>query len=295
MPLSTSSKILVAFSFLIALAALPSYSLAKSEIQSDSVNTSAEQQPVAQDGETNAPIDTPVESAEDAALKMLAEPPESSPNTKETLENNAETADAQGLGNDAQGSPTELEESKTASTAEEGEEDFIDIDDIDLEDFKLEEEDPEIARREHRLVGWVSGGVAVAALTTGIIMGVIAKRDYDCLADIQACNAARDEPITGEDFLIQRGKVEERAVIADVAFLFAGASALVSGVSLARGYWPKEDNGDVIDNVMSTPVLAPEGRETQSGLNASDESNSAAATASAKADSEISPRETSGV
>lgn len=89
---------------------------------------------------------------------------------------------------------------------------------------------------ERRIVAWVSSGVAVASLATGITMGLLANAQYACAADIQACNAGLQNKVVGEEMFDLRAEIEQKALFADMAFLFAGASAVVATVGFLRGY-----------------------------------------------------------
>ena len=79
---------------------------------------------------------------------------------------------------------------------------------------------------ERRLVAYVSTGVAVVSLAAGITLGVLAKSQFDCAADILTCNAGLQNKVVGEELFDLRAEIEQKALFADMAFLFADASAV---------------------------------------------------------------------
>ncbi len=89
---------------------------------------------------------------------------------------------------------------------------------------------------ERRLVAYVSTGVAVVSLAAGITLGVLAKSQFDCAADILTCNAGLQNKVVGEELFDLRAEIEQKALFADMAFLFAGASAVVATVGYLRGF-----------------------------------------------------------
>jgi hypothetical protein len=90
--------------------------------------------------------------------------------------------------------------------------------------------------QERRLVAYVATGVAVASLATGITFGILAQQQFACISDVIACNADRDNKIVGEELFDARADVEQKALIADMAYLFAAASAVVATVGYLRGF-----------------------------------------------------------
>jgi hypothetical protein len=89
---------------------------------------------------------------------------------------------------------------------------------------------------ERRLVAFVATGVAVASLATGITMGVLAQQQFACADDIIACNKALASPVVGEELFDLRAEIEQKALFADMAYLFAGAAAVVATVGYLRGF-----------------------------------------------------------
>jgi hypothetical protein len=106
-------------------------------------------------------------------------------------------------------------------------------------------DDPTVMER--RLVAYVSSGVAVVALGTGIALGVIAADGFSCLENVEDCNA-RDgmDPIEGEAFLEKKSEVESMALFADMAFVVAGAAAIVAVTGYIRGYWLTGEENDEV-------------------------------------------------
>jgi hypothetical protein len=89
---------------------------------------------------------------------------------------------------------------------------------------------------ERRLVAYVATGVAVVSLGVGITFGVLAQQEYACIQDVVACNKGLDNKIVGEELFDARAEVEQKALIADMAYLFAAASAVVATVGYLRGF-----------------------------------------------------------
>jgi len=132
--------------------------------------------------------DTGAEPAEAPAEEPAAEP---------------ETTEVEAVSGDAEAAPME-EEAEPAADAGEP---------LDLERI---------------IVASVAGVVAVAGLATGITFGILAQQEYDCLNDVVACNADRDDPIEGTDFLDARAEVERKALYADMGYLVAVTAATVA-------------------------------------------------------------------
>lgn len=95
-------------------------------------------------------------------------------------------------------------------------------------------EEPSV--EERRIVAFVSTGVAVASLVTGVTMGVLAQVQFDCAKDIIACNKTLANPVVGSELFDVRSEVEQKAVFADMAYLFAGAAGVVATVGYLRGF-----------------------------------------------------------
>jgi hypothetical protein len=86
------------------------------------------------------------------------------------------------------------------------------------------------------LVAYVATGVAVASLATGITFGILAEQQHQCLVNVIACNKTLDNKIVGEELFDARADMEQKALIADMGFLFAAASATVATVGYLRGF-----------------------------------------------------------
>ncbi len=95
-------------------------------------------------------------------------------------------------------------------------------------------EEPSV--EERRIVAYVSTGVAVASLATGITMGVLAQVQFDCAKDIIACNGTLQNKVVGDELFDVRAEIDQRAILADMAYLFAGAAAVVATVGYLRGF-----------------------------------------------------------
>ena len=95
-------------------------------------------------------------------------------------------------------------------------------------------EEPSV--EERRIVAYVSTGVAIASLATGITMGVLAQQQFDCAKDILACNKTLQNKVVGDELFDVRSEVEQKAVFADMAYLFAGAATVVATVGYLRGF-----------------------------------------------------------
>ena len=84
-------------------------------------------------------------------------------------------------------------------------------------------------------MAYVSTGVAVASLATGITMGVLAQQQFDCAKDILACNDGLKNKVVGEELFDVRAEIEQKALFADMAYLFAAAT-VVATVGYLRGF-----------------------------------------------------------
>lgn len=89
---------------------------------------------------------------------------------------------------------------------------------------------------ERRLVAYIATGVSVVALATGATFGVLAQVEFDCAKDVIACNQGLNNKIVGEELFDVRAEIEQKALAADMAYLFAGAAAVVATVGYLRGF-----------------------------------------------------------
>lgn len=89
---------------------------------------------------------------------------------------------------------------------------------------------------ERRIVAYVSTGVAVASLATGVTLGILAQQQFDCAKDIVGCNNDLENKVVGEELFDVRAEIEQKAVFADMAYLFAAAASVVATVSFLRGF-----------------------------------------------------------
>jgi hypothetical protein len=89
---------------------------------------------------------------------------------------------------------------------------------------------------ERRLVAYVATGLSVASLAAGITFGTLAQLELDCASDVIACNAGRQNKIVGAELFDVRNEIEQKAIAADMAYLFAGAAAIVATVGYLKGF-----------------------------------------------------------
>lgn len=113
-------------------------------------------------------------------------------------------------------------------SGEQEDESFFDLD-------VTQSDEPSLLERQ--IVAIVASGVAVVALAAGVGLGVFAYVQYQCLADVIACNENLEDPITGTELFDARANVEQLALLADMAYLFAAASALVAVTGFIRGFF----------------------------------------------------------
>jgi hypothetical protein len=109
---------------------------------------------------------------------------------------------------------------------------------------------------ERRLVAYVATGVAVASLITGITFGILAQAEFDCAKDVIRCNAGLQNKIVGEELFDVRSEIEQKALAADMAYLFAAASAVVATVGYLRGFVFVEE-GETTAALPPAPGPAP--------------------------------------
>lgn len=109
---------------------------------------------------------------------------------------------------------------------------------------------------ERRLVAYVASGVSVASLVTGITLGILAQTEFDCAKDVIACNAGLQNKIVGDELFDVRSEVEQKALAADMAYLFAAASAVVATVGYLRGFVFVEE-GETMSALPAQPMPQP--------------------------------------
>ncbi len=136
------------------------------------------------------------------------------------------------------------------------------VDDDNFDDDLAEEEDGDPSLLERRIVAFVASGVSVVSLGVGGVFAGLAWQQNQCLQDVVECNKTLDDPIEGTEFLAAKTELEHKAVIADMAFLFAGAAALVAVTGFVRGFiFTGEEEGDDIDGAdvgLSEPGIPKE-------------------------------------
>jgi hypothetical protein len=89
---------------------------------------------------------------------------------------------------------------------------------------------------ERQIVAFVASGVSVTSLAVGVAVGILAWQQFNCLQNVLTCNETLAEPIYGADYFTARSNVEHLALIADMAYLFAGAAAIVAVTAFVRGF-----------------------------------------------------------
>jgi len=86
------------------------------------------------------------------------------------------------------------------------------------------------------MVAYVATGVSVASLITGVTFGILAQSELACAQDVITCNQGLDNKIVGAELFDVRAEIEQKALAADMAYLFAGSSALVAVVGYLHGF-----------------------------------------------------------
>lgn len=94
--------------------------------------------------------------------------------------------------------------------------------------------DPEV--EQQRLVAYVATGISAASLAVGVVSGALALDQYRCLEDVLACNQRLPDPIQGDELFEARAQVDQKAFVADMAFLVAAASAAVAVSGYLLGF-----------------------------------------------------------
>ena len=89
---------------------------------------------------------------------------------------------------------------------------------------------------ERRLVAFVATGVSVVSLATGVTFGVLAQGEFDCAKDVLACNKTLNNKIVGTELFDVRREIEQKALAADMAYLFAIASGVVATAGYLSGF-----------------------------------------------------------
>lgn len=96
---------------------------------------------------------------------------------------------------------------------------------------------------EKRLVAYVATGVAVVSLASGITFGILANAQYQCAADVIVCNQGRANKIVGQELFDARNEIEQKAIAADISYLFAATATLVATVNFLQGFVFTDDVG----------------------------------------------------
>lgn len=181
----------------------------------------------------------PEEPAQEDPAALESEPEEeevTSPATQPAESEGAATQPA-GPATRPADEPTEPTEPTAAPEEPAGDEDMGPPADASFPGAALQGSSGDPTVRQRRLIAYVSSGVAVAALATGVTLGVIANNEYSCLADVIACNEQRDEPILGSAYLDKKAEVDTLALFADMAYVVTAAATIVAVTGYIRGYW----------------------------------------------------------
>jgi hypothetical protein len=109
---------------------------------------------------------------------------------------------------------------------------------------------------EKRLVAYVATGVSLASLATGITFGILAQVEFDCAKDVVKCNGGLQNKIVGEELFDVRSEIEQKALAADMAFLFAAVSAVVATMGYLNGFVFTEE-ATMTSAVVPAPAPAP--------------------------------------
>jgi hypothetical protein len=89
---------------------------------------------------------------------------------------------------------------------------------------------------ERRLVAYVATGVTVASLASGITFGILAQTEFNCAKDVINCNKTLTNKIVGTELFDVRREIEQKALAADMSYLFALASAVVATAGYLAGF-----------------------------------------------------------
>ncbi len=109
-------------------------------------------------------------------------------------------------------------------------------------------EEPSV--EERRLVAYVATGVSVASLISGVTFGVLAQTEFDCAKDVINCNKGLQNKIVGTELFDIRSEIEQKALAADMSYLFAIASGVVATAGYLAGFV-------FVDEADATAALPP--------------------------------------
>jgi hypothetical protein len=98
----------------------------------------------------------------------------------------------------------------------------------------VQAEEPTV--EERRLVAYVATGVTVASLASGITFGILAQTEFNCAKDVINCNKTLQNKIVGTELFDVRREIEQKALAADMSYLFAVASAVVATAGYLAGF-----------------------------------------------------------
>lgn len=197
-----------------------------------------------EDVQENASKTSEPENTEESEQPAEGESEASEPESPTTAE---EPSAAQA--EDSQSIADEGSADETNASPEMVEEDAYTDDDFEEED---EGEDGDPSLLERRIVAFVATGASVVSLGVGGVFAGLAWQQNQCLQDVVECNKSLDDPIEGTEYLDEKTSLEHKAVIADMAFLFAGAAALVAVTGFVRGFiLTGEEEGEESDDSLA--------------------------------------------
>jgi hypothetical protein len=116
--------------------------------------------------------------------------------------------------------------------------------------------------QERRLVAYIATGVSILSLASGVTFGILAQTEFDCAKDVVACNGGLQNKIVGEELFDVRSEIEQKAVAADMAYLFAAASAIVATVGYLNGF-VFVDEGEATSSLPPAPTAVRVAEVTQ--------------------------------
>ena len=123
-------------------------------------------------------------------------------------------------------------------------------------DASASAEEPSL--EERRLVAYVATGVSVVSLAAGVTFGLLAQTEFDCAKDVIACNKTLNNKIVGAELFDVRSEIEQKALAADMAYLFAAAAGIVATVGYLRGFVFVEEGEATTSLDVPSPVRIAE-------------------------------------
>jgi len=150
--------------------------------------------------------------------------------------------------------PSEASASEAPTVTETVEETVVEVTEEEPAPVDVDDDEPTILERQ--IVAFVASGVAVTSLAVGVVVGFLAWQQFNCLQNVLTCNESLQEPIHGADYFTARSNVEHLALIADMAYLFAGAATIVAITGFIRGFFFVDDGDDAEEATTSKATPA---------------------------------------